>query len=439
VLTDHIREKAFPASPSLEPPLAKIGVVPIFEALRRVRLPQVSLAILSGSLIVIPASQQRVLDDEAALGGCPSGLGYRPLAHDPRFVRVEPVGASRAAVVAWITSLFSRGEVNVLVGTAALLGEGWDAPAVNTLVLASVIGSYVSSNQMRGRAIRTEPGNETKSANIWHLATVLPATRDRDGGFGSTDLENLRRRFHAFAGPAWGRTTIESGLDRLGVKTRKLDAADVARTNEQMCRRAEDRLSLIESWRGRLSTPVIRRRAMVQEVSIAVRTIRPRFDARLSRALSLWRLRFEAWRARRQLRRMASAVFSALVAAGRIEKTRRVEIEVTSSDQKASVSFPSLGHLDQGRCIEALRQIFAVLDDPRYLLRRRATYWAVPAYFAENKERALLFRRCWASRVARCELLFTGRSEGKRHLLRAKEQALLRRFDPGPETLSRWS
>ena len=31
-----------------------------------------------------------------------------------------------------------------LVGTQALLGEGWDAPSVNTLVLASYVGSYMT-------------------------------------------------------------------------------------------------------------------------------------------------------------------------------------------------------------------------------------------------------------------------------------------------------
>ena len=33
-----------------------------------------------------------------------------------------------------MTALFERGEINVLVGTAALLGEGWDAPSLDTLV-----------------------------------------------------------------------------------------------------------------------------------------------------------------------------------------------------------------------------------------------------------------------------------------------------------------
>ena len=51
----------------------------------------------------------------------------------------------------------------------ALLGEGWDAPCINTLVLASSVGSFMLSNQMRGRAIRVDSAQPQKTANIWHL------------------------------------------------------------------------------------------------------------------------------------------------------------------------------------------------------------------------------------------------------------------------------
>src|SRR5699024_4862337 len=65
------------------------------------------------------------------------------------FLRVNTYQDANIAPI--ITELFYRGEINVLIGTAALLGEGWDCPAVNSLIIASVVGSFMLSNQMRGR------------------------------------------------------------------------------------------------------------------------------------------------------------------------------------------------------------------------------------------------------------------------------------------------
>ncbi len=63
------------------------------------------------------------------------------------------------------------------MGTNSLLGEGWDAPVVNCLVLANRVGSFVLSNQMRRRAIRTVAGQPGKTANIWHPVVVHPDVR----------------------------------------------------------------------------------------------------------------------------------------------------------------------------------------------------------------------------------------------------------------------
>ena len=98
----------------------------------------------------------------------------QPLWHDPAYMRLEFAIGEGGPILELATRLISEGDINVLVGTAALLGEGWDAPAVNSLVMATVIGSYVSSNQIRGRAIRVDPQDHFKTATIWHLACVQP-------------------------------------------------------------------------------------------------------------------------------------------------------------------------------------------------------------------------------------------------------------------------
>lgn len=73
-----------------------------------------------------------------------------------------------------VSSLFEDGLFNILIGTKSLLGEGWDSPCINSLILASFVGSFMLSNQMRGRAIRINKKDPDKVSNIWHLVTIEP-------------------------------------------------------------------------------------------------------------------------------------------------------------------------------------------------------------------------------------------------------------------------
>lgn len=98
-------------------------------------------------------------------------------------------------IVYIVTQIFQAGEIEVLIGTKSLLGEGWDAQAINALILASFVGSFVLSNQMRGRAIRTQKGNLENTGNIWHLVCIDPSNPT-----GGKDLELLKRRFRSFVG-----------------------------------------------------------------------------------------------------------------------------------------------------------------------------------------------------------------------------------------------
>ena len=98
-------------------------------------------------------------------------------------------------IVHIVTQIFQLGEIEVLIGTKSLLGEGWDAPAINALVLATFVGSFVLSNQMRGGAIRTQKDNVDKTGNIWHLVCSDPTSPT-----GGDDLDLLTRRFKVL----WG-------------------------------------------------------------------------------------------------------------------------------------------------------------------------------------------------------------------------------------------
>ncbi|MEM7702238.1 MAG: DEAD/DEAH box helicase family protein [Pseudomonadota bacterium] len=265
VLTDHIRAGELPKRSSDDFTPAKLGVVPIFESLRRRGGDDRRLAVLTGSLVMIPRGAEAMLDTVCAdlrlererirvstVPPCPNHIELRS-AHSADLTRL-------------VTALFQRGEIRILVGTQSLLGQGWDAPALNSLVLASNTASFVLSNQMRGRAIRVNPKDPKKVANIWHLATIEPGMQDlshaietsldwgimddkRDGSL--TDIGTVARRFRAFECISNGASLmIESGLGRLGLNP----AMPLRKQNEASFALARNRESTDQKWLTSLGT-----------------------------------------------------------------------------------------------------------------------------------------------------------------------------------------
>lgn len=297
VLTDFIRKASMPERADDMRPMEKIGVVPIFEHLRRSSIPGIKLGVLTGSLVIVPKDAQTLLESIAeGLGLDKSKFRYGKLIHDENYIRVDIQGEQRQRIVHLITEVFNAGGITVLVGTQALLGEGWDAPTVNTLVLASYVGSYMLSNQMRGRAIRIDPAKPDKVANIWHLVAVDTETLEekmRSAITGNThrqtsfspfdeikedlghDLKTLRRRFRAFEGLSFSSPpVIESGFKRLGLGTVKWTASGIERLNGRMLKGAEQRQRLAQLWeeglQGSSPKPEMRQRVESNYVPRAI-------------------------------------------------------------------------------------------------------------------------------------------------------------------------
>lgn len=271
VLADYIRMSELPSGREDNRPIDKIGVVPIFEYLRLAQIQGLKLGVLTGSIVVIPKDAQSALEKLSSEMGINRGhIQFFPLAHDENYLRVEIRGESRQGIVQLITEIFGEGHITALVGTQALLGEGWDAPSVNTLILASHVGSFMLSNQMRGRAIRIDPRAPNKVANIWHLVSVdietvleklekkLTGQTKRRQYFDpfdeikqdlGNDLRMLRRRFRAFEGLSHDEPiVIENGFKRLGLSKAKWDEEGVKQTSQKMLARAIDRESLPDLW-----------------------------------------------------------------------------------------------------------------------------------------------------------------------------------------------
>ncbi|MFK7950887.1 MAG: DEAD/DEAH box helicase family protein [Saprospiraceae bacterium] len=263
ILTDYIRKEEMPTSEMSVKNQEKIGVVPIFERLRK-RFPiEVDLGVLTGSLVIIPKVSLEQLERIIVEKGLDvSNLSTKVLSHSDDYLQVETSGELRTKIVEVITELFIKGGITVLVGTKSLLGEGWDAPAVNSLVLATFVGSYVLSNQMRGRAIRTQKGNPNKTANIWHLVCLDPTDK-----YGGHDFQILKRRFKAFHGVGFSsQPMIENGMNRFLLPPFPIDKHSMDLTNNRMLNRADNRERLRLDWEKALGNGML----MVEEIKVPI-------------------------------------------------------------------------------------------------------------------------------------------------------------------------
>ena len=211
-----------------------LGVIPIWRTVKDKFSSCAKIGVLCGSLILLPKFLQSIFVEKITSFGLDSdSVSIVAFKEDESFIKIVPKESAKNSIVVLITDMFNHGYITILVGTQALLGEGWDAPSINSLILSSTVSSYMLSNQMRGRAIRVDKNNPDKISNIWHLASVrVPKLSEyilqtdsqnfssgddvdfSDSGY--YDLNQLSKRFEGYEAPSYyGKHEIESGIYRI--------------------------------------------------------------------------------------------------------------------------------------------------------------------------------------------------------------------------------
>ncbi|HEY3502402.1 MAG TPA: DEAD/DEAH box helicase family protein [Actinocatenispora sp.] len=134
------------------------------------------------------------------------GEGYEvttePL--EPGTVRITGLSPRRAVRLA--TGFLAAGRARVLVGTRALLGEGWDCPRLNVSIDLTTATTPTAVTQMRGRALRLSPDDPDKVADNWTVCCTTDAHPR-----GDADYLRLVRKHDAYVAPDADGTII-SGI-----------------------------------------------------------------------------------------------------------------------------------------------------------------------------------------------------------------------------------
>lgn len=477
ILTDFIRGEYLSAVGVPAKPVQEIGVVPIFEFLRRECEGQdMRLAALSGSVVILPEAAKEAFLEMAEKNGQKASL--KPCL-DTGYYQAD-ISGSGPRLTAYLTELFAAGQIRVLVGTKSLLGEGWDSPCINSLILASFVGSFMLSNQMRGRAIRTMKGNPDKVSNIWHLICMEPAwTKNEEGEktyrsleSGSADFATLRRRFEGFLGVHYEKDVIENGLDRLTpirppYGNRELEGInarmeELSGQREELKRRwdrslvrlsdmelvdevgAKEKDLKAENQRKKLGKQRKKTKTALGAIAVlgAILALLGHIILAAAAFLAAAALGFALSGIRKKeavftrpelfLKAAAEAVLAALQETGALSD-RGLSVEILQEEEKkeedAFGCFASLqggAQREKNVFADTLAEFLGEVSGQRYLLKvlspgkgDRMCY-PVPELFGRRKEDARVFVRHMAPCIGACDLIFTRSEDGRRALLAAQ-------------------
>jgi len=479
ILSDYIRngEKII----GTDKPLNKQGVIPIFELIRR-KFSQLKTAVLSGSAVIVPECVIKSISIATEKRGM--NVKFDAITNT-NYSYVLFGSAKNSEKVCLITELFNRGEINVIVGTKSLLGEGWDSPAVNTLILASFVGSYMLSNQMRGRAIRIDKSNPEKVADIWHLCTVLPQYMNYEnwkdkltvkliGDYKennltlSPDYLTLTRRFTTFMGLNYETDEIENGLERISYIKPPFDGGKVEEMNRKTFAYATNRSDVKNKWSKALCAEHFE---IVRETEEKKRILHGKyyfFDCFAAIILmiaasliyrytyyfitesffceivyliisvllfigfacifrSLWRY-FSKYR---QIKEISEAILMTFKKLHLIGSGALPNIEYDKRNFTVKSSVINCTVYEKNLFYEAVGTFLSPIENPRYLvvkglfLKEWDNSFAVPEEFSGNSDKAHIFLDCLSKKCGNYSLYYTRNAQGRKILIKCRKHSFI--------------
>ena len=389
-------------------------------------------------------------------------------------------------MVTALTQLFQDGYIKVIIGTKSLLGEGWDAPCVNSLILASFVGSFMLSNQMRGRAIRVWSDNPNKTSNIWHLVSINLSPRrwfefqDDEEKYDETlelrlyalspDLDLLDRRMTQFLGLHYTELTIESGIDRLDLNQITFSRKGLEKLNQKAITLSQKREELKDRWQEAL--PLYEEMEVANEVEVDKQFLPLAYlndwmkALLISQALAatyfiidlgrylivgkpfnqslpifllallvlavFWGRYFIYKSPYKRLDIFGKAIHQALLNSGQIETKESAPRVVKDSKQAIYNAIYLKGATMREKEIfaQALTEFFAPIENQRYILKSchkvkdQTEFFAVPSMFEKRKADAESFLRHIQKSVGKYNLIYSRSVQGRPILLEARIKAL---------------
>lgn len=396
ICTDFIKDEYYKVQDEEE--IDQMGVVPIFRKIRT-QCPQTNIIVLTGSLIYIPSFLEEKLKNIAyeEYKILPEEITIKELGIDFDYSLVDITDSKRKYAVNILTKLLQTKDVHVLIGTIALIGEGWDAPFVNSLIIASSVSTYVTSNQVRGRAIRIDSSSPDKVANIWHLVTM-----ENNGNYYylKKDYNFIHDRFTGVEGLNSAQNIIEMGIDRLNIKRKFYSKEDVIAENANTIQRASNRNLTKESWQK------------------ALKNYTPEYYERVFESI-IERNHYTKVKIFNKLKvqSLTGHLVSALKKTKILPPQASFKIKHRRNKGYDIILLNSNTH-DQIIFAEAVKQQYDITDRTRYVVLHRNKIYPVPEILGKKKELAENYKK--SLRLPFSKLVYIKSEEGKDILLKSK-------------------
>lgn len=446
----------------------KIGVVPIF---RRIHAKNISsnIAVLTGKLKIVPKSVVPYIKEQLKLININDDNIFSDLTIDNNYVVIEGSKKIENAVVKIVTECVNLKKINILIGTVALLGEGWDAPAVNSLILASYVGSFMLSNQMRGRAIR-KSREQNKTANIWHLASLAKLGNNE---LDFSDLETLQRRFKGFVGIAYYEDLIQDGIERLSIIDKEKLKQNYLKINEEMYKIALNRELMAERWKKILDLfggtnikivdklngdfKISRKIFITMDfkrmllsllivnigIIIILGVIGTNFSNILGRIIiNIVVLIYYLVKIVRHLnpinymKEIGKTILDSMIICNKLLTDKQLvsnEIEKFEfdGDKYYKVYLKGATVYENNLFIRSFEEVYNKVADKRYIIcvkrknkLAKDSYFNVPSILDNDKHDATIFLNEWNSNVCKGSLIYTRSKEGRKLLLKARKNSM---------------
>lgn len=450
VVTDFIKEEYYDVLDDTD--INVIGAMPIFRKILATNL-NIKLAMLTGSYIIIPTDLKEMLyklaKDEYGIDQ--DGISVEEPGIDFNYSRVTFLDKYKRYSVNLITKLFKESDISVLVGTVALIGEGWDAPFVNSLIMASFVSSYVTSNQVRGRSIRIDKKNPDKVSNIWHLICLEKSGKDYILG---QDYDMLSKRFLAYDGLNLYSRKIDSGIERLSIINRKYSKDEIEYLNEEMKISSKDRNNVDNVWDIALKKyiPICKEEIPIERLyknkTGRLRSARNTMLTAAELALDAWiytsvlakaipvemlggivlnRFIFSRYTNSELhfIKKCAKAVFRCMKKRNMLDKD--VSYYVIKNDNKIEFGLKNADTHEQITFIKYVKQCMNLDNDSRYIIKSGIHIYVVPECFSKNKSDAEMFMK-ELKILGTPELIYTRSENGEKLLLKYKMKEFNKKF-----------
>lgn len=471
VLTDYIKKESLSKISTAEA-FHSVNVVSIFETIRRTDI-NAKIGVLSGTLVILPESID-LSDIKCRKESIPN----------TDYCTVEFSGSVQNSVD-YVSRLFEKGDLQILIGTKSLLGEGWDSPCINSLILASFVGSFVLSNQMRGRAIRIDKNDPKKTANIWHLVTVEPeflfkensaerlaayAAQDRNE-LVSYDYEILKRRFDTFMAPNYISGVIESGIERITAIKPPFDKKGIEEINREMLSLSTQREDVRCKWSAEVADgsfsveveSIIPKEKRVPvfvfnniavsfiTVLLEITLLRSLFNSTIQRSIPLAlgalavmvllaplllraiKIAVLHFNPAKSIKELGSAVYKTLCECDLISPSAKLEITSHKELYYVILNLRNASIHSQNIFNTAMAELLSPIENPRYILIAKSRLgfynytlsYACPTIIGKKREHVEVLAKNLKLSTGNFEPVYTHRESGRELILKCRKRSYI--------------